>query len=445
MFIGTFNEILNYLEEVIRGSKYEGHVFAVGGCCRDYKKNREIKDIDLVVDLPNGGIEFAKWLFESDLLMYEPVVYEHFGTAMFHLREFSDIELEAVQTRKESYRDIETRNPETAFGTIMDDCTRRDFTYNAIYYNISGKEFCDYNGNSFKDLEDNILRTCGEPDVIFHEDPLRILRAVRFMSRFGSTIEKETFEGMKRNVDRLSIISRERIHDEFMKMCEHYSPTKIMDAFFVLWDIGAFKYIIPYLGTFGHKDVYYFTKGIYEFMGKFGKKNISMEWLFATMLYNDPDVEQELRDLKCCNDFIDEVLFLIRTNKEYDEAFGKCIEDGDFEPTFLFRKYAHICGSRSRMMAMLSCGGVLSDYFFDWDEEDGYFFDVLSLTEHKFYEYELPVDGGDVMEVFGIGPSKKVGDTLKKLWNFVFVNPDKCGREDVMNFLKYLKNENGNN
>ena len=100
----------------------------------------------------------------------------------------STVFLEPIHlTRKESYRDMETRNPDTAFGTIDDDCTRRDFTYNAIYYNISNGDFCDYNGHSFEDLGKNILRTCGDPDIIFTEDPLRILRAIRFTCRFDST------------------------------------------------------------------------------------------------------------------------------------------------------------------------------------------------------------------------------------------------------------------
>ena len=439
----VYEGILKYLKDVIAWSEYENHVFAVGGCCRDCLKNREIKDIDLVIDLPNGGIEFANWLYNKGKLVYEPVVYQNFGTAMFRLKEFPEIELEAVQTRKECYRDINSRDPETAFGTITDDCTRRDFTYNAIYYDISHGTFCDYNSNSLEDLDKNILRTCGDPDVIFMEDPLRILRAVRFMSRFGSTIEEKTFEGMKRNVDRLGIISRERIHDEFMKMCNERDYHQTCDAFFTLWDIGAFKYIIPSFGNFTHKDVYFYMQNLRKVLSWGHVFGLTKEGMFATILFGDDNAEQVLRDLKCPNEFIDEVMFLINTNKEFDRRLGEEIDVDCEAATTLFREYAHICGSRKRMLNMMWCGDErgLSAYYFDYDEYGDCLFDELYKSEEKFFTYELPVDGEDVMRELGIGPSKEVGDTLKKLWKFVYGNPTKDSREELLKYLNYVKSE----
>lgn len=439
----VYRNIVEYLRLITDKTEFEFRVFTVGGCCRDCMMNREIKDIDLVVDMPNGGIEFAKWLHKNGYLTREPVVYEHFGTAMFHLKEFPNIELEAVQTRKESYRNMETRNPETAFGTINDDCTRRDFTYNAIYQNVTHGGFCDYNGNSFKDLEANILRTCGDPDVIFNEDPLRILRAVRFKSRFGSTIEENTFEGMKRYVDRLSIISRERIHDEFMKMCNEDSCEQTCDALFTLWDIGAFKYILPSLHGLSHKEVFFFVDRLRETLFAKHVVGLTKEGLFATMLFKSETAEEELRELKCNNEFINEVMFLINTNKEFEKRLGEELDSDCEASETLFREYANVCGNRKRMLNMIWCGDKLGliNYYCDYDDYGDCFFDELCAKEKKFFTYELPVNGDDVMEELGIGPSRKVGEVLDELWKFVFANPDKDSREELLKYLKYVKSK----
>ena len=423
---------MNYLKGVIEGTKFDGHVYAVGGCCRDYLMNREIKDIDLVVSLPNGGIELANMLHFLGLTVWTPVVYEHFGTAMFTLKEFPDVELEAVQTRKESYRDIETRNPETAYGTINDDCMRRDFTYNAIYRQIGGiGGFQDYNGNSLEDLYNNVLRTCGDPDIIFTEDPLRILRAVRFASRFGSKIEEKTFEGMKKYVDRLSIISRERIHDEFMKMCDEDNYWRTEYAFCLLWDIGAFKYIIPYLHGFGHLKVVQFLRDLHN--AYLAPVDLTKEALFAAMLQNDENYVKELEELKCPRDFIAEVMFFINTGKAYEKAFYD--EDYAEKDQFYFRKYANICGSKWRMKLMVAANNEMRDYLFDMDLEGYNTFDYFDGGNGDFYNYVLPVDGNEVMDVLGIGPSKTVGEVLERLRNHSYECPESADKKGAMFYL----------
>ena len=436
MTIDKYKEIMAYLKEVIDGSVFAGHVFAVGGCERDKRLRHLIKDIDLVVDIPNGGIMFANWLYENNLTVWNPVVYEHFGTAMFTLKKFPDIELETVQTRKESYRDIESRNPDTAYGTIMEDCTRRDFTVNAFYYDISNDKELDLNGKSEQDLNDRIIRTCGDPEIIFNEDPLRILRMVRFATRLGFKIEEKTFECAKKYVDRLSIISRERVHDEFMKMCDEANYHIACDSFFLLWDIGAFKYIIPYFDKMGSKDRFYFIRHFREVCSDIVGN--TKEGLFAIMLFEDPNAEQELRGLKCPNDFIDEVMFFINTNKKF---FNEYYGDDDYaDNTWLFRKYASICGNQKRMQIMLSCGDEIDaeDFF-----EDGTFFWLCEQENVKmFFTYKLPVDGNDVMVALNIGPSKEVKEALDRLWMFAFVNPQHSDRSNLLNYLvQVIKND----
>lgn len=439
MCISKYKEIINAIRELIRGTRFEGKVYSVGGCERDKRLHRSIKDIDLVVALPNGGIALANYLHEIGETVFAPVVYEHFGTAMFCLKKFPDVELETVQTRKECYHDMESRNPETAYGTIQDDCTRRDFTVNAFYYDISNDKELDLNGNSENDLRDCIIRTCGDPEIIFNEDPLRVLRMVRFAAKLGFEVEEKTFECAKKYVDRLSIISRERIRDEFMKMtCPSADFYNTIDAYYLLWDLGAFKYIIPYLHKFGHKDVYRFREHMHDIVCNLvGWDNDAA--FIAAMLYDDPDVEQELRDLKFTNDFIKEVMFYINTSKEFLEAMEN--EDYDENEMFIFRRFMHKCGSERRMKYMLLIDGDTNDIFFDWDRnywDEGCLFNQYSKENEKFYTYKLPVDGNDVMRVLNIGPSKKVQVALDRLLNFVFVNPDHDGREDLLAYLEQI-------
>ena len=431
-----YEEILNRLKTLIEGSIFEGHVYSVGGCERDVKLGKPIKDIDLVVDIQNGGIMLAEWLYNNGELLWAPVIYQNFGTAMFVLKGFPDEELEAVQTRKECYRDINSRDPETAFGTIHDDCTRRDFTVNAFYRNISTGESIDFNGNSEADLEGKIIRTCGDPEIIFNEDPLRILRMVRFSSRLGFKIEDKTFECAKKYVDRLSIISRERIHDEFIKMCSVRDFSQFLTAITTIWDLGAFKYIIPYLGNLNHLQIYYLIDRIYDFWSY----NVypKPEELFAAMLYNDPDAEEEMKELKCCNDFINEVMFYINTSKEYVKIL-ETDEYYDENETYIFRRFMHVCGSSRKLQIVLSINSTLYDMFFDYSY--GYecsLFRELENENMMFYGYKLPVDGNDVMNVLGIGPSEKVKIVLDRLLKFVFVNPDHSDRDSLMRYLEQI-------
>lgn len=218
MEVTTYLEIIEYLKRIIIDTEFEGHVYSVGGAERDLALKREIKDIDIVIDLPNGGIKFSQWLYEKGVLIREPIVYQHYGTAQFVFNEFPQYEIEAVQTRKECYRDIESRNPETAYGTIEEDASRRDFTINAIYRNVSNGSRITFNDNTMHDIEHGIIRTCGDPLTIFTEDPLRILRAVRFSHRLGFKIDEEIYLCMKTCMPRLKIVSRERIRDEFEKI-----------------------------------------------------------------------------------------------------------------------------------------------------------------------------------------------------------------------------------
>lgn len=242
MQTGQYHSILDYLRGVIEGSRWEGHVFAVGGCCRDEILGDEIKDVDLAVDLPGGGIDFAQWLFDKNLAVKEPVTFPSFGTAMLRLTEFPDEDIEIVQTRAEKYTDRTRRDPTVVFGPIDQDCRRRDLTINALYYDISRQKLLDILGCSVDDIRNKVIRTPDDPDSTFDDDPVRILRAVRLAARYGWDIEPATFEGMRKNAERLKIVRPERMQAEVEKMLVGNHPARAME---LLQQCGAMQHIFP--------------------------------------------------------------------------------------------------------------------------------------------------------------------------------------------------------
>lgn len=438
MKIETYKNVLDYLKTIIDGSKWQNHVFAVGGCVRDEIIGNEIKDIDIVIDIANGGISFSKWLYEKNITTHEPIVYEQFGTAMFVLREFPDIEIEAVQTRKECYRDAKTRNPETSFGTMADDWTRRDFTINAIYKNISTGKFVDFDNRGINDIKNKIIRTCGAPEIIFDEDSLRILRMVRFSSRFGFEIEEHTFESANNFVNRLSIISRERIYDEFKKMVTTGNYVKVRYAMCTLWDIGAFKYILPHVQALKMLDRISLLNRIGRMYGEIFP---TFEELMAAIMFDCESAESELRELKCSNDEIREILFYINENKTLQAIIG----NDDIE-MYLSRKVMNECGTERKFLTSTLVGSYevynefhsfLSD---DYDDYSTLYYHLLEY-EKEYFTYEIPVTGEDVMSELEIGPCEKVGKALDRLKKFAFINKDHKSREDLLGYLKYIKTE----
>ena len=235
-------------------------VWAVGGFVRDKLLDRTVTDIDFAVvgDGPDFARQVAKRLGTKTV-----VVFERFGTAMVHVGNFK---LEFVGTRKEEYLP-DSRKPIVTESSLDDDLLRRDFTINAIAMGLNQKNFgklYDPLGGR-EDLEKKIIRTPLAPDVTFKDDPLRILRAIRFASRFDFEIEEKTFAALKNNVDRLKIISQERITEELMKMLEHDKPSL---SFLLMDEVGVLESVLPEISVmkgveqragYHHKDVFKHT------------------------------------------------------------------------------------------------------------------------------------------------------------------------------------------
>ena len=233
--------------------------FVVGGYVRDYYLRRPSTDIDVVV--VGSGIALAEALGRE--LHARVSVFKTFGTAMVRA---GGIEVEFVGARKESYTH-DSRKPQVEAGTLEDDQRRRDFTINAMAWSLNGDTFGElvdpFDGMS--DLEECIIRTPCDPDVTFSDDPLRMMRAVRFASQLGFTIEEETFEAIRRNAARIRIVSRERIITEFNKIV--LSPVPSI-GFELLELTGLLELIFPELhnlkgverrGKHAHKDNFVHT------------------------------------------------------------------------------------------------------------------------------------------------------------------------------------------
>lgn len=235
-------------------------IYVIGGYVRDLLLHRPSKDIDIVVR--GNGIELAQTAAKR-LGKLTVSVFKNFGTAMFH---YKGVEIEFVGARKESYR-ADSRKPLVEEGTIEDDQKRRDFTINALAISLNkatyGQLADPFNG--LQHLEERLIKTPLEPGITFSDDPLRMMRAIRFASQLNFRIEEETFRAIQTHKNRLSIISMERIMDEFNKIMLSPEPSK---GILLLDEAGLLEQFFPELTALKgvdvingitHKDNFYHT------------------------------------------------------------------------------------------------------------------------------------------------------------------------------------------
>lgn len=259
--------------------------FVIGGWVRDLLLGRPSQDIDVVVE--GSGIELAERVARR-LGGLRVNVFRNFGTAMLR---YSGQEVEFVGARRESYQ-RDSRKPIVEDGSIADDQLRRDFTINALALSLNEATFGDLVDpfNGMRDLEDGIIRTPQEPETTFSDDPLRMLRAIRFATRFDFTIDDDTLKGMSAMADRIEIVSGERIADELMKAMQ---TAPFPSAIWKLLDkVGLLGHILPELcemkgvdrrGQFAHKDNFQHTMQVLD--GVAGKSDDV--WLRWAALFHD--------------------------------------------------------------------------------------------------------------------------------------------------------------
>jgi poly(A) polymerase len=241
-------------------AELDTEVYAIGGMVRDILLKRPNKDYDFVTD--GDGIQLAERVAEK-LGVKKVNVFKNFGTAQF---KFNDLDLEFVGARKESYNQS-SRKPHVAPGSLSDDQKRRDFTINALAISLQEKTYGDLIDpfDGFSDLQSKTIRTPLDADITFSDDPLRMFRAIRFAAQLGFSIEKESYEAIKRNAHRIDILSGERIIAEVNKMILTKRPSK---GFRMMFDTGLLQRFFPEMvklhgidkiDGISHKDNFYHT------------------------------------------------------------------------------------------------------------------------------------------------------------------------------------------
>ena len=259
--------------------------YLIGGFVRDFFLYRPSNDIDVVA--VGSGIDLAKLVAKKLGSKKNITIFKNFGTAQIKYKGF---EVEFVGARKESYS-FDSRKPAIEEGTLEDDQKRRDFTINAMAFCLNSDRFGELIDpfNGIQDLEDLIIRTPLDPDITFSDDPLRMMRAIRFASQLGFDIHYETFDAIERNKERIKIVSMERVADELNKIILSPKPSI---GFIMLDKTGLLEIIFPELTALkgaetkdgvGHKDNFYHTLVVLDNISR----NTEDLWLRWSALLHD--------------------------------------------------------------------------------------------------------------------------------------------------------------
>ena len=259
--------------------------FVIGGYVRDLLLGRESKDIDIVVS--GDGIALARKVAERLPDCTAVNIFKNFGTAMIRCE---DLDIEFVGARKESYR-ADSRKPEVSKGSLDDDQKRRDFTINALAISLNKSDFGELKDpfQGIRDLENGIIRTPLEPEITYSDDPLRMMRAIRFSTQLNFTIEADSLAAISRQKERIGIISFERITEELNKILLSENPAS---GFLLLDSTGLLPIIFPQLNALkgvdvvagkAHKDNFFHTLEVLNNVSRLSD-NLWLRW--AALLHD---------------------------------------------------------------------------------------------------------------------------------------------------------------
>lgn len=453
-------EVLKEIKKTIKGSAWENHVFLVGGAVRDHLLGHEIKDIDLCVNVSDGGLAFAKWIceeFDCFVPHSNPVVFPTFGTAKFNLRtlhELSKIEIECVQTRTEQYNS-DSRKPETVFGTIQEDAKRRDLTINALYVNLSNDEIIDPTGHGFEDIRKEIIRTPSDPNKVFNDDPLRMLRVIRFATRLGWGIDKDTWIGMVSNINRISIVSQERITDELGKILMCDKPSIGIRR---LQNSGLLKIVLPQIyNLIGVKqDIQHFGDVFEHTLAVVDKvtKIVNHRWaaLFHDVakpytrslkngkihFFNHENMgftitDSVLKRMKFSNEDTRQISLAVKEHMRFKSSKNACPSNK------ALRKFMSDIDSKDLAIVLDVMNADNNSHADGWCLPDQVKLIIDKLNDMYVKEQEpkcvLPINGKDIMEHFKIKGGPKVGELLDAAKELMYDNPH-ISKEECLEALK---------
>ena len=432
--------------------------YVVGGYVRDLFLERPSNDIDVVV--VGSGIEVADALRKSLGKKAHISVFRNFGTAQV---KFKDQEVEFVGARKESYT-RGSRKPLVEDGTLEDDQNRRDFTINALAVCLNKDRFGELVDpfDGVYDMEDGIIRTPLDPDITFSDDPLRMMRCIRFATQLNFYIEDETFEALERNAERIKIISGERVEEELNKIMMTPTPSK---GFVDLQRCGLLKLIMPELSVLdivetrsgrAHKNNFYHTLEVLDnvckksdnlwlrwaaLMHDIGKTKSKrwdplVGWTFHNHNYLGakmvPDIFRRMKlpmdtKMKYVQKMVDLHMrpIAIADDVVTDSAVRRLINDaGDDIDDLMTLCEADITSKNQvRKQRFLENFRMVREKLADLKEKD-------------FKRLLQPViDGNEIMEMFNLKPSREVGTLKQTLKNAVLDNKVPNEREPLMELL----------
>jgi poly(A) polymerase len=426
------DKIFETLSTVVTTEKVQAYV--IGGWVRDciLKRDHPDKDIDIVVI--GSGIEIAKKAARKIHPGTKVSVFKSFGTAMFRNLEY---EIEFVGARKESY-DRNSRKPVVEDGTLEDDQKRRDFTINTLAISINKEtygEFLDPFGG-LDDLKKKIIRTPLEPDKTFSDDPLRMMRAIRFATQLNFTIEEKTFNSIKENAERIKIVSAERVVTELNKIIMSSHPSK---GFILLEKAGLLRIVFPELDNLkgvetkegkAHKDNFHHSIKVLDNISK-NTDNLWLRW--AALLHDiaKPVTKKYLPETgwsfhghefvgsKMVPDIFRKLKLPLNEKMKYVQK----IIDLHLRPIALSQDIV----TDSAIRRLLFEAGDDIDDLMDLCEADITSKNEVKKTKHlenfklvrnKLKEieekdavrnFQPPVDGSEIILTFGIRPGKEVG------------------------------------
>ncbi len=446
--------------ELISESAFESKqsVYVIGGWVRDIFLKRQSKDIDIVV--VGSGIELAEILKSKFPGNQKLKIFKNFGTAMLR---WDDWEIEIVGARKESYRS-ESRKPIVENASLEEDISRRDFTINTLAISLNksdyGKLLDFYNG--VKDINNKIIRTPLDPDITFFDDPLRMMRAVRFAAQLQFKIEKKSLDAIKRNAHRIKIVSIERTVEEFNKIIEVQKPslglellriTGLLEQFFP--ELNAL-YGVEKINGKAHKDNFYHTLKVLDNLAE-KTDNIWLKW--AALLHDiaKPDTkrfdkeigwtfhgheflgykmtEKIFRRLKLpLNDkmrYVQKLVLLhlrpIALNEENvtDSAIRRLLfEAGDDIDELMLLCEADITSENpAKVKKYLRNFELVRKKLREIEEKD------------RIRNWQPPVSGEDIMKAFDIKPCKEVGLIKNAIREAILDGDIQNNREEALNLM----------